>query len=184
VTIHGIEVADIRHWWPNDRPVLDGGAVTAVVVHHDGVLMAPGDRNYSGGTLDEDLGRIGAVHRHSVAEGWGAFPYHLMASPNGRLFLCRDLDRRGSHVYWRNHESVGVALMGDFTDGAPGDKQLCAAAAGFVLVLRELGRLVELVGHGEFALPENATACPGETWFSSGGWQHRLRVFAGFHAGR
>jgi hypothetical protein len=181
LTLHGVEVADIRHFWPNDRPRLDQAAVTAVLTHHDGVLMLPGDRDYSGSTLDEDLERIDAIHRHSVGEGWGNYPYHLTASPNGRLFLCRDLDRRGSHIYWRNHETLGLVMLGNYMEASPGDAQLCAAAAGLVLALRELGRLVQLVGHREYAVPEHPTVCPGDTWFE---WQSRLWSFVGFHARR
>lgn len=179
VRLHGVRVADVRHFWPNDRPYLDHEDVLAVVVHHDGVLMAPGDRDYSGSTLDEDLERIDAVHRHSVRQGWGNFPYHTMASPNGRAFLCRDLQRQGSHIYHRNWGTLSVSLMGDLTARRPPDAQLCAAAACIVLMLRRLGRLVVIPGHKDYALPGFGTACPGDTW---PGWRDRLLQFVKIQA--
>ena len=178
--MHGVDVLDIRHFWPNDRPLLDGAAVTAVLTHHDGVLMAAGDVDYSGSTLDEDLERIDAIHRHSEAEGWGAFPYHLAASPNGRLFFCRDLDRRGSHIYRRNHETLGVVALGNFMSMVPGYRQVRAVGAGVALAVREVGRDVEWPGHREYAVAEHPTSCPGDSWES---WRPAVWWWAGMLVG-
>jgi hypothetical protein len=155
--------------------------VTAIVTHHDGVLMAAGDRDYSGSTLNEDLARIGAIHEHSEREGWGPFPYHKIVSPNGRVFLTRDTLRQAAHVWGRNHESAAVCFMGDFTTSEPGDVQVCAGAVAMVITLLELGYFLPLPGHGEFALAGHGSECPGAT-FSA--WQRRLWAYMGMQVRR
>lgn len=182
--MYGLRFADVRHLWPLQGPAVyqrDFAQLIGAAVHHDAAIMAPGDRDFNGSTLDEDLERLEAIHRHSLTQGWGTFPYHMMASPNGRLFYTLDLRYYGAQVARRNHETVGLALMGDFTSRHPGDGQLCAAAMGLVVMMRRAGRLLALKGHREWALPGHGTACPGDTWW---GWQNRLWASVGAQARR
>ena len=174
----GVEVVDVRHMFPSSRPagrLREKARLQGVAIHHDGVIMAPGDQDYSGTTLNEDLGRLATVHRHGISLGWGGMPYHLMASPNGRCFYTLDLSCFGAHVAGRNDELVGVALMGNFMYAHPGDLQLCAAARGLLAIWGWSGRLLPFKGHREWALPQYPTSCPGDTWWQ---WQNRLLVLA------
>ena len=177
LTLGTLEIVDVRELLPPAGPMArwrDISSAEGIAVHHDGVIMTPGDRDYSGSTLDEDLERIQAIRRHSEAEGWGTFPYHMMASPHGRTFYTVDLRLFGAHVGRRNHQLLGVALMGDFTHAAPSDLQLCAAARA-VLALCVWGKILPpLGGHRELALAGGATACPGDTWTT---WEPRLVEF-------
>jgi hypothetical protein len=177
ITLHGLRIVDVRHLFPvvTNRP-LDPRDVRGTAVHHDGILMPPGDRNYNGSTLDEDLQRLRAVYDHAIDQGWGRFPYHLMASPNGRTFLTLDLNSRGAHVEGRNHELHGASLMGDFTTRQPGNPQVCAAAAAVVLCERHIAGTQAVKGHREWAIPTSPTACPGATWWQ---WQQRLWALVG-----
>lgn len=181
VSVNQVRVVDATHLWARDnRPPLDPRLIDAIVYHHDGVVMPAGDRDYSGGTLDEDLERLDTIHRHSLNRGWGSFPYHMAASPNGRLFVTRRLTQQGSHVYRRNFSSLSMVLMGDFTLHPPGDRQLCAAGLGIVALLRHADKgLLPIYGHRQYATPEHPTACPGNTWLA---WQQRLYGFVVAHA--
>jgi len=172
----GVEVVDVRHMFPTGAPAArsrEERLLAGVAIHHDGVIMAPGDQDYSGTTLNEDLGRLGAIYQRGVSQGWGGMPYHLVASPNGRCFYCLDLGWFGAHVAGRNDELLGVSLMGNFMYSQPGDPQLCAAGRALVGIWGWSGRLVRFKGHREWALPQYPTSCPGDTWWT---WQNRLLV--------
>ena len=180
INIAGVTIVDVRHLCPPE----EGGAVarprdpallTATAIHHDAGAMPPGDRNYDGSTLDEDLARIAAVYRHGLAQGWGGYPYHLVASPNGRAFYTTDISLHGAHVAKRNHLFLGVALMGNFMLHPPGDEQLCAAARCLVATWALTHRLITYWGHHELALPAYPTSCPGDTWPQ---WSGKLLTYA------
>ena len=175
-------IADVRHLFPP----LEGGAVArprdpsllkAIGVHHDAVLMPAGDLDYSGTTLNEDLARLDAIYRHAIAQGWGGFPYHFLATPNGRTFYTTDVHLFGATVARRNHELLGVALSGDLTNALPSPTHLCAAAHALLAIWALThGRLKPWAllapwGHRQLALPNHPTACPGHTWAN---WQTPL----------
>lgn len=179
-----IDVADIRHFWtpegPAGRPApLDN--MIGIAIHHDAVLMPAGDLDYSGSTLDEDLERIDIIHRHSQSREWGHFPYHLVATPHGRLFYTSDLDVMGAHVARRNHELKGLCILGDFTDDTPTPAALCAAGAGVTAILQARGNILPPRPHLEWALQGYATLCPGDNWpaYFQTMWQA-----VGYHARR
>ena len=176
LAIGAASIADVRHLFPNvgggstgrRRRIID---LLGIAVHHDGVIMAPGDRNYDGVTLDEDLGRLQAIYQRGLDMGWGGFPYHLVVSPNGRVFYTQDIMHFGAHVARRNHQLVGVAFMGNFMTSRPGDPHICAGGLAIVALWHLCGRLLDFRGHREWALPGEGTECPGDTWWT---WQRDL----------
>lgn len=179
-TIGRAIIFDVRHIFPPQhagsvgRPRLMSNLL-GLAVHHDGVIMAPGDRDYNGTTLNEDLERLGAIYRHGADQGWGGFPYQFVASPNGRLFYTTDVSLFGAHVARRNHELLGLALMGDFSATWPGQALLCAAGLGVVTAWHLAGRLLDVRGHREWALAGHPTVCPGDM---RTGWQRDLLQMA------
>lgn len=173
-------IADVRHMFPP----LEGSAVARPrrvedlvgdAIHHDGVIMAPGDRDYNGTTLDEDLERLQAIYNKGLSEGWGGPPYQLVASPNGRTFYLCDVGLFGAHVARRNHELLGVAFMGHLGGAWPRGPQLCAAGLALVAAWHLTGRLRPVRGHCEWALPMFPTVCPGSKWRF---WQRDLLMAA------
>jgi hypothetical protein len=170
------EIVDVRHLYPPspDGPIgrsRDSSQLLGIAVHHDAAIMAPGDEDFDGTTLDEDLRRLDLIYRVSNDRGWGGFPYHMVASPNGRTFYTTDVSFFGAQVADRNNELVGVALMGLFTDKAPERAQLCAAGLAIVSFWHFFNRLVDVKGHREWARAWSPTECPGDTWWN---WQHAL----------
>lgn len=170
------EVLDVRHLFPNEPNGSTAtkrwtSALAGIAVHHDGVIMAAGDRDYNGTTLNEDLARLQAIYDRGISEGWGGFPYHTVSSPNNRTFYTQDVANYGAHVARRNHQLLGHAIMGDFSSRAPRDDQLCGAALGIITLYHATGRLLDFRGHREWALAGQGTQCPGDTWWT---WQQRL----------
>jgi len=163
----GIQVADIRHFWTpsgtaaRSAPLHD---MIGINIHHDGVLMAPGDRDFNDTTLDEDLERIEIIHRHAIMQGWGHFPYHLVATPNGRLFYTVDLALYGAHIARRNHELKSIVILGNYMLDEPTPAALCAAGAAVTAILRARGGIFPVRPHLEWTRPGHSTECPGDTW--------------------
>ena len=177
LSVGRLEILDCRLRYP---PVAGGSAgrprdltkLVGVAVHHDAVLFEGGDRNYNGSTLDEDLQRLDAIYQRGLDMQWGGFPYHFVCSPNNRVYYTQDVRHFGAQVAHRNHELVGVAGMGLFTNVEPGDPLVCAYALGIISVYHFTGRLLDVRGHREWAVAPDPTACPGDTW-----WQWQRRVF-------
>lgn len=171
-----IRVWDVRHLFPDNEGLDPWGQewtvkkyrplsqVRWIVVHHDAAIMPPGDLDFSGSSLDEDLERLAIIWDVGLANLWGGFPYHLVVSPNARLFWCRNLDTYGAQIWGLNNISIGIALMGNFMQGMPVGKQLCTAANGYLAFWEKTGWLVEPKGHRELALPGHTTQCPGDTY--------------------
>lgn len=128
-----------------------------IAVHHS----VTGQKITETATESYELDHIKAIDQYHVSVGYGGFGYHAAVFPSGRAYLCGDLDSQRAHVAKRNHELLGVVLIGDFTDHIPEGKQL----AGLGAVLREftayLGREVPIKGHTGWALPGEGTGCPG-----------------------
>lgn len=172
------EILDARGLYPRQPDGFtmrqrDLGALRGYAIHHDGAIMEPGDRDYSGSTLNEDLDRLATIYQVGYNRGWGGFPYHFVASPNGRVFYTCSVSVFGAHVARRNHELIGIALMGNFTQHPPGQAQLCAAGLALLAAFEFTGALRDVRGHREWALPGEGTVCPGNTWWT---WQRDLLV--------
>lgn len=103
---------------------------------------------------------IRAIDAYHVSVGYGGFAYHMAAFPSGRAYLCGDLGARRAHVAQRNHELLGVVLIGTFTTVLPGAKQMDALREA-LLHMRAEYPAREIRGHREWALPGEGTACPG-----------------------
>lgn len=178
IKLGNCEILDVRGLFPADpnSPVGQYRSlawISDIGIHHDAIAMPPGDQNYNGSTLDEDLERLAAVyHYHKDTKGWGGIAYQMMASPNNRAFLTGNLDQMGATVAKRNHQVLGIALMGNFQFNEPGNIELCAASRCVVYMWQQMGRFVMVSGHKELALPSDPTACPGNTWPVD--WRDRL----------
>lgn len=180
ISLGPYSIVDIRHFWPALSPAGTHDSFTdvnAIAIHHDAVLMAAGDRNYNGSTLDEDIQRLNADQRHAVSQGWGTISYHAAASPNGRTFYTLDLSHKGAHVGHHNGHLRGVVLLGDFTNRPPELKQLCAAGLAVALIRLALGRNVPIHPHSHWS----STSCPGGFWPN---WMPQIDTFAHFHQRR
>ncbi|KKM95373.1 hypothetical protein LCGC14_1188970 [marine sediment metagenome] len=170
------EIVDIRNRYPivhAHRRSLS--QVNVQVIHHDGVLMAPGDADFNGTTLDEDLERMDADYRWAIdTKNLGRFPYHMAATPNGRLFYTLDVGRIGAHVGGHNTRSNALVFLGSFLgQRRPTPEALCAGAKGLLIGWTWLGRLTPIEGHKE--MPDQSTRCPGDGWHE---WERELLYLA------
>lgn len=123
-----------------------------IVVHH------------TAGTDHPDRADIEAIRRwHVEGRGWRDIGYHLVIERAGggpMAIVGRPWHEQGAHCPPRNHDSIGVAIVGDFSTGPPDE-------ALFAFTTRTIGDLCmtfgiaaeRVVGHRE-AQPGH-TQCPG-----------------------
>jgi hypothetical protein len=131
-----------------------------LVVHHAAAL-------YPTRTGIEDVRAVARYHTND--RGWPGIGYHICLaeeSPNGPIarYDVSDPDLQRAHILDRNHQCLGVSCLTNFT-GWPEQKWIDA----LVETLRGLKRQShfkksKIVGHGEIAVPNGKTSCPGPAW--------------------
>lgn len=117
-----------------------------VVVHHSVVYEA-----------DDESTLLAIQDLHREDRGWADVAYHYFVGQNGIVYEGRNVRARGSHVGGFNTGSVGICLLGDFTQAEPTPPQL-VTAGDLIAWLAQTLDLTHIAAHGDF----NAnTVCPG-----------------------
>jgi len=110
-----------------------------------------------------DVDYIAYLHKQ---RGWGGVGYHFIITADGMVWYVGDISTMRANVADKNHEVIGICLVGDFTKGNPTDDQILSAhdLCEFLLFntpsipnLKDWG---QLTGHKEL----QATQCPGTYW--------------------
>lgn len=105
---------------------------------------------------------IWALHK---ARNWGGIGYHFLCGGDGTVWYVGDISLARSNVANRNHEVLGCAMMGDFTQELPSDEQIDSMHK-LIKWMIEVASIPgidgwdKMWGHKDF----NATACPGSSW--------------------
>lgn len=106
---------------------------------------------------------IALLHK---ARGWGGIGYHFVITKDGTVYYVGDISTGRANVADRNHEVIGIVMVGDFTKHLPSDEQIRSAHDLVKYFLTETPSLPtlknwsQLVGHKDLG----ATACPGSSW--------------------
>lgn len=146
---------------------VDYHPVTHLVVHHT---------VSNNGTTDWAANVRAIWTYHTFSRGWGDIGYNYLVDPNGVIYeghLGGD-DVVGTHASGANRGSMGVALLGTFTDVPPPEAMLNAVAELLAwkvsqrqIVMWDASRLpdmnwglLHLVGHRDVY---GTTTCPGTT---------------------
>ena len=116
------------------------------VIHHSGV--------------DVDSSPEAVARYHIETLGWPGVGYTWLISWDGTIYMTNWPETMCYNVSQRNHEVMGILLVGDYSDRWPRPAQLSSAR----ILTKALGIALpdtELKGHYEVALPTSPTACPG-----------------------
>lgn len=124
--------------------------INYLVVHHSAVAV------------DSSAEAIAAYHIDH--NGWPGIGYHFLIHWDGRIEYVADISEIRYNVASRNHEVVGICLVGNWMAESPPDPALHSARTLTAALRAVLGRELPLVGHRDIALPGHGTACPGDTW--------------------
>jgi len=115
----------------------------AIIIHH---------------TAGSDM-TVTDMHAMHIRRGLGGIAYHYLIRPDGTIYAGRPLQAHGAHARNNNHNSIGIALSGNFELSRPAARQMSA--------LRNLIRHIRaqhphwadlpVMRHKDIA----ATLCPG-----------------------
>lgn len=136
---------------PDGNRPQDPSRLIGIAIHHTV------GRNTVENETDERA-TIVAIDRQHVAQHFGGFGYHGIVFPSGRAYRCGEGQR--AHVKGRNHELRGWAFSGTFTNELPTEAAFDCMRE---VLLEERARFgpLPIMGHREWALPGEGTACPG-----------------------
>ena len=98
---------------------------------------------------------------HIEVNGWRDIGYHfgielIDSTGNYEILLGRFPNERGAHCIPRNHDSIGICLIGNF-DLAPPEKEQWDKAVSLCDWLCETYHIERILGHGE----ADDRSCPG-----------------------
>ena len=138
--------------------------IKLLVVHHTAESEAASER--------AGVERMRLLYQyHAKSRGWGDIGYHYVIDEDGRVYEGRDGGDKvvGGHTYCANVGTLGVAMMGNFNDSQPTDKQM-QSLQWLLAHLSEKHsidprgsvrfhgkRFTHVVGHRDVV----STACPG-----------------------
>jgi hypothetical protein len=149
-------------------------AVTHLIVHHTATSNAAGEAG------DWSAFVRSIWNFHVFTNGWSDVGYNWLIDPHGVVYEGRagGPDVQGAHFICANAGTMGVALLGSFTDEAPGERALSSLCR--LLAWKCAGRgidplgaswhegtrleLMHISGHcdGNHAPPDSG-ACPAGT---------------------
>lgn len=125
---------------------LDVAKLTGIAVHHSATSRE---------TTVEAVARF-----HVDGNGWAGIGYHFVIR-RGHVYYVGDIDTARAHVSGRNHELIGICVMGTFTDANPAPEDTTALRDLIAGLDAYLSRALPVDGHGGWAMSGHGTACPG-----------------------
>lgn len=122
------------------------GALNTIVIHHSAIPDAsPAEI--------QDL--------HMDRRGFADIAYHFLIDSEGVIFEGRDINVRGAHVQGFNTGSVGIVLIGNFSETVPTQAQT-GSLESLVDYLRYTYEIRYLAGHKDYPdQSPDGTECPG-----------------------
>ena len=167
-----------RPEWGADESLRSGSpdfaAINRAIVHHTVTSTAEPD----------PAGRVRAIHRfHTQDNGWSDIGYNFLVDADGRVYEGRSAGSGrhdgedgsgagviGAHAGGHNTGSVGIAVLGTYTNGAVSPSEAALDAVSAVVAWKFGVRGIDPLGAGKLVGHRDvvATGCPGD------GLQQRL----------
>jgi len=147
-----------------------------LVVHHTDMAIKDYDQNGVVDSLDYQAGVRAIYYFHTITRDWGDIGYNYLIDPDGTIYEGRaggDL-AIGAHSLCKNNGSLGIALLGTFTENLPTQAALMSLQSLLEAKGKEynidlqgssvfLGSLIpNVVGHKDV----RATNCPGDALYA------------------
>lgn len=121
--------------------------INEIIIHHS-AFPASND-------MQHDYNCIVNAHKQ---RGFNDIGYHYVIAKNGRILNGRSLALAGAHCKYHNRNSVGICVLGDFSDGSrPTDKQLVVLRFLLYLLMRKFSKINKVTPHSFYS----NTLCPG-----------------------
>ena len=121
-----------------------------------------------------DIG-VDEIRRWHLARGWRDIGYHFVITRDAAIQHGRDRDEIGAHAIGRNHESIGICLVGGVADdGKTPEFNFTRGQLGCLEdLLNDLTAVyfeAEVTGHRNLMVP-GYTQCPCfdvAAWWANG----------------
>ncbi|KAK2575092.1 hypothetical protein KPH14_008821 [Odynerus spinipes] len=142
---------------PRDEQQLDRSPTPYVVIHHGGIRQYCYDQ--------ESCSKIVRSYQdlHIDDRGWFDIGYSFVIGEDGNVYEGRGWNKVGAHAPGYNFQSIGICVIGDFTDTLPNAAAL-RALNSLISCGVSLGKIrddYKLIGHRQ----ARDTECPGETFY-------------------
>lgn len=115
------------------------------------------------------------IAKAHLATGWPAIAFHFLVYPT-KVRYCGSLATSRADLPGHDTDSVGVALVGDFSQQSPDPRALDLARRLLNILDQFLGRSLTRRGHRDLAPGDPPTDCPGATAFGDTGWLSQLNA--------
>jgi len=137
---------------PRPWRLREAGTFDRLTIHHTGSLVEPETSEERVASIIEGV-LVGHRNRN-----YGDIGYHFIVDFAGRAWEGRSLAYEGAHTAGHNEGNIGVMLLGNFEEQAPGRDQL-KAMQSLVTALREQYRVKRHRVYGHRDLSQSL--CPG-----------------------
>jgi len=105
---------------------------------------------------------IGKIKQWHKDRGWDHVGYHHIILSNGVVAATLSHNKEGYHVYGKNADSIGICVVGNFSNELPTPNQVEGLKRKLLKLCKKYGLYSWNVhGHCEIAFPDHATQCPG-----------------------
>ncbi|MEL6866352.1 MAG: T9SS type A sorting domain-containing protein [Bacteroidota bacterium] len=157
-------------WCPNgDCPTISNPTftdVTHLIVHHSA----------GSNTSSDWAASVRSIWNfHVNTNGWSDIGYNYLVDPNGEIYVGRGEDIQGAHFCGKNAGTMGICMLGDFTNITPTDEAVASLVdlLSWKSCIESLNPLA-ISFHASSGLNLNAisghqqgcaTACPGAMFF-------------------
>ncbi len=104
---------------------------------------------------------------HIDSRGWCDIGYHFLVGQDGQVYQGRYENKTGAHAAGANTNNVGISFVGDFSNVAPSQAMMDAAARIMNAMVNTYGiqrNRSRIKGHREVG--STSTACPGQQLFN------------------
>lgn len=142
---------------PRDEERLELSPTPYVVIHHGGIKRYCHDQQSCSKIVRsyQDL--------HMDDRGWFDIGYNFVIGEDGNVYEGRGWNKVGAHAPGYNFNSIGICVIGDYTDFLP-DAVALRALNSLISCGVSLGKIhtnYNLIGHRQ----ARDTECPGNTFF-------------------
>ncbi|XP_006825027.1 peptidoglycan-recognition protein SC2-like [Saccoglossus kowalevskii] len=142
---------------PVSRTNLDT-PVQYVIVHHTAM-----NRCY---TMEECKAQMRAIQNfHMDVRKWNDIGYNFCVGDDGNVYEGRGWDTVGAHATWYNNYSIGICVMGDFTDTLPSDAAMKTVQSLIKYCVENNKVIDDYILYGHRQVRREGTTCPGDTFF-------------------
>ncbi|XP_076752878.1 peptidoglycan-recognition protein SC2 [Xylocopa sonorina] len=153
-------IVNRREWRarpPVDREPMKVTPTPYVVIHHGGIARYCFDENGCSAIVRS------YQNLHIDNRGWFDIGYSFVVGEDGNVYEGRGWDYVGAHAPGYNTQSIGICVIGDFSDFLPNDKALNAVKAliDYGVSLGKISEDYHVVGHRQV----RNTLCPGTTFY-------------------